>query len=95
LVSDSTDQTVRLSAADTGDHVLTIPIAVQVYGARFSRDGTRLVVMPMDGTVDDESASESSSPQTNPPGSASFARSELLDQQILALSLQILHRTLL
>jgi WD40 repeat protein len=51
LVSASTDQTVRLWAADTGDHVLTMPFAAQVYGARISRDGTRLAVMPMDGTV--------------------------------------------
>ena len=51
LVSASTDQTVRLWAAGSGDHVLTIPFAVQVYGARFARDGARLAVMPMDGSV--------------------------------------------
>lgn len=50
-MSASTDQTVRLWAADTGDHVLTIPFAAQVYGVRFSRDATRLAVLPMDGTV--------------------------------------------
>jgi hypothetical protein len=46
-----TDQTVRLWTADSGDPVLTIPFSVQVCGARFSRDGARLAVLPMNGTV--------------------------------------------
>jgi WD40 repeat protein len=51
LVSASTDQTVRLWDAATGDSLLRIPFESQVYLAKFSNDGARIAVAPMDSRV--------------------------------------------
>ncbi len=51
IASASNDYSVRLWASDTGESLLTVPFPVQVYGARFSPDGQKLAVLPMNGTV--------------------------------------------
>lgn len=51
LVSGSSDQTVRFWAARTGEELLMVPFSSQVYLAKFSPDGQRVAVAPMNGTV--------------------------------------------
>ena len=51
LVSASTDQTVRLWDSASGEILLRMPFESQVYLARFSNDGTKIAVAPMDGRV--------------------------------------------
>jgi hypothetical protein len=43
--------TLRVWPAQSGEAVLTLPFPAQVYGARFSPDGTTLAFPPVEGRV--------------------------------------------
>jgi WD40 repeat protein len=51
LASASSDGTLRLWDPASGANVLTVPAETTGYATAFSPDGTRLAMVPLDGTV--------------------------------------------